>query len=1369
MADFLGTVAVPEVSPSGTFPLQVQWPFVETIAPAVVIHQFGAGNAKREQRFQLGDGTRLWQLSLQLTDPEVDALLTFYDDHQGSTVPFTFNAPDENQATTAVTVQFENEPLVIDRGRGLHQVTVNVREVYTGAGPTYAISATQTRFPSGALATALATPVQVWIPMLKIRPKKASYPDVFISDRRCTIGGQLYLPRLTELPEIRQTASGVPGIDSETEDTTFKLGNADRVMRDLAQSVTLDYARVEYSLFNVATGMKLDLWAGEIGKQGWSVESEIATIRCTDFLANPFLIFPNRTVDRSCTAPFNKAPLCPYSTAGALDLTHFPSADGAVCDHGFWTDNGCMAHGMARYYRGVPLSPQPFRSKDNSGGFFARLVRSTFTSLSQVSDSIMGKPLPAIYTDTSLPVKALLALFSDQGDFKGGVGIIGIGPLGALGDPTKHTLDGQPQFDVKYPPRGVLGSEPAGATDYLSQSYNGDQTNGDWMKAYVGNSTFIRNLAAGVAFLDMLVTDEKGEQFTRIDDHDMEVIVAQGLSGKQWSAPGTAATALLTNPFWVAVDVLLQGYYMKTAATGDQEGLFDVDAAIAAAGIADLVVDKIVGSGTETQFKVNGSLVDSRPLKDWIDDILKNCLGTRTTVFGKVRFGCRSNTSSVAAFTAGNLLFGSVAPDPPTRSYNRKVITFADQVKDTITGETLYLPNTATAYDEDYALELGGGDRALYYQAEGNLPLTANISQAQRIANTELREEVGGIDESERLQHRIIRASSTILGLDFACGDVVSVADDALPGGFQEMRVGTWRLGPDYRLDWQGPTVRDSMYDLISGPRPADVLADGIPPEEQPYPFRMQWQPNTESPIAGDPIYPSGWNTFGLQQRYVPKGDGGKQALLDVIGVQPVNEFLPDTYPPVIRTCTPATTGGSLKGDRAYWISVCPFVDGEGVGPPCKLRAVKTAAGTDTNKFTLSDITWPAPPAGMSWDGYVVFVAIDDERTSCSQSYVTGALPSSIDVAGPLKISTWGVPNTSSTRLLVQAKHVEHFGLFGEQVTAVATNSVTIARLAGLTDDYTGRILEVVADQSDGSANLRHFTVTAHNLTTGELTVTPDPDAAGIEVGDLATVLLEANIFTGSTIGDAKFINGIYPDGLGLDPTHEKDLLIYGFYKDGSPHQIRRILSHTQTTYTVDKEFTVKPDWFIVAEAAYRYQAYSQDIHNLHSDAKFLISVPVENLVDQPMMVAPFIQDKNGNLTPEELAPIRYTFIFGETGTTAAADDGFYDAPIVSNHIAIDLANGLNQHVLLNQATKVIFDDPIFTGGTIKPGSWMMLYVDIDGTGGYPTPGFGSAYGADVTAQQHEFSTTANTRTALGLTYDGTKWRVDSFTTGLPI
>lgn len=50
----------------------------------------------------------------------------------------------------------------------------------------------------------------------------------------------------------------------------------------------------------------------------------------------------------------------------------------------------------------------------------------------------------------------------------------------------------------------------------------------------------------------------------------------------------------------------------------------------------------MVGDGTEVQFKFTGVLQEEKPLKDWVTEILMNCMGYYTWANGKFKIGLPS-------------------------------------------------------------------------------------------------------------------------------------------------------------------------------------------------------------------------------------------------------------------------------------------------------------------------------------------------------------------------------------------------------------------------------------------------------------------------------------------------------------------------------------------------------------------------------------------------------------------------------------------------------------------------------------------------------------------------------------------------------
>ena len=820
MPDYIGNIQVPEILPSGTFPIVPDYGYGHAIRPEVVVHQFGSGNAKIEQRFLLGSGAKRFSVRRAgLKDSERIALRNFWDSKYGSYGAFTYDAPNDNGVgTTAYTCRFANEPLSWEMLRDdLCSIGVTLVEI-PASSPTYTVNATVLRFPSEALKTALLSQVQQIIPLIKIQPLQSGYPAIYVSDRRCTVGGQLYEARLLEFDGISQ------GMGNEADEATFTFGNADRVMRDLANDVDLYRADIELSLFHVGACIKLNLWKGEI--VNWSLDSGPEfKVSAADGLYELNLPYPCRKITRSCWKQFNGV-ACPYSTAGALDLVHFPSADGSRCDKGYDTPNGCLAHGMKRYYGGIVAEPQAVRIKDNSTGTWG-FGRSMITSVSLVADSIYDQVVPEVYTDSDMPVNAKMAAGRDESDFYQGLGIVCEGPV-TFG--TGHKLDGQ-ENHVPYSPRTIAGTDPAGPTDFFSLDQSGNQTGGDWRKVFFGNSTYRDNFAAGTAFVVIRRADAKGLQLSRLGEHQMEVVVQQGMKGWVWTSPGVRVYGPpLTNPVWIAVNMLLRarGLRLGENATTQQldlaETFFDVPAAIAAAAICDQQVTKLVGEGSETQFKFRGVMQEEKPLRDWIQEVLMNCLGYYTFTFGKLKIGVRVNSSAVEAFTDGNILFQSLQLAPAKPSFNHLTANFADQ-------DYQFVGNSVTVYDMDHAAQIGGAAGPLFLKSNVNLSGTSSKSQAARIVSVRMREELGGITPEEWKRAREVAFKTTVLALNTEPGMVCSMSHPDMPSGSGEFRVVSWTLNSDYSITIKGRTTTDSMYDLVAGPKPADVVPDAVPEE----------------------------------------------------------------------------------------------------------------------------------------------------------------------------------------------------------------------------------------------------------------------------------------------------------------------------------------------------------------------------------------------------------------------------------------------------------------------------------------------------------------------------------------------------------
>jgi hypothetical protein len=853
LPDYLGNIPVPEIVPSGVFPLVTDYPYGMTLAPGVVVHQFGSGNAKIEQRFFLGNGARRFTFrKAAMRESEREALHDFWEEHQGPYGAFYYDAPNPDGTFTRYTCRFANEPLAWEMVSDAASSTgLTLIEIPSGT-PEYPLNQTVTRFPSQSLEAALLSQVQEIIPLVRIQPREPDYPTLYVSDRRCRIGDQLYLPRLLDFDGISQS------MGNEADEARFVFGNADRVMRDLATDVDLYRAEIELSLYHVGTGIKLDLWKGDI--VDWAADSGPEfQITAADGLYELNLPCPCRKISRTCWKEFDDGFSCPAATEGGTNLS-------TPCDKGFDTPAGCVFHNMQDYFGGILAKPQAVRVKDNSTGVWG-FGRSTITSVSLVADSIYDQVVPEIYTNTPMPVNTKIAAGRDEGDFYIALGVVGEGPLGAYGQ--GHQLDGQ----LNHGPgnlglRTSLGNDPN--PDPFSLGAGGE-----------GVQSYGPERAAGTAFIEIRRTDPKGLQLSRLGEHSLQAVVDQGLRGWVWTAAGQRSLQLLTSPVWIAINMLLRARGLRFADAETAEQYFDVDAAIAAAAICDERVPKLVGEGYETQFLFKGILQEEKPLRDWIQEVLMNSLSFCTFAFGKLKVGIRVNSSALEAFSTGNILFQSLQLAPAKPSFNHLTANFADE-------EFEFVSNSVQVYDIDHA-KLQGAVSPLFLKSNMNLSGASTKSQAARIIAVRLREELGGTTAEEWKKARQLSFRTTVLALNVEPGMVCSLTHEDMPEGYGEFRVTGWRLNKDFSIDIQGRTTTDSMYDLVSGPKPADVPADPVPEEVSYAP--ADWNFDADTDTDGTlrlrnltcKSYADGVDRAVFEVYYIPEDEVGYAATSDTM------------------------------------------------------------------------------------------------------------------------------------------------------------------------------------------------------------------------------------------------------------------------------------------------------------------------------------------------------------------------------------------------------------------------------------------------------------------------------------------------------
>lgn len=831
----IGRITFSDPTTTGTFPIVPDYGYGFAIEPEVITHQFLASattGLKREQRFQVGSGARRFVVRKgRLNKTERDALVAFWNDrHTSGFQTFTYNLPNATgTGTTACTVRFEREPLSLDYLIDwLVTAGVTLVEVPTSA-PSYSITSTVERFPTTGLETTLAGQEHTLIPLVSIRVTESAVPTIRLSNQRVTIGANTYEPRLVSWSGISQ------GIGGENDQAQFVFGNADRVMSQAAADTDFRRARVTFSLFHVGSSTLINLWAGEIKSCAFDQEGSFQ-VQAADPIYEMTLPYPVRRVSRTCWKTFKDGVNCPYATAGSGGNANF-------CDKTFNGAAGCTSHGMARYFGGHFVEAQSAQIKDNATGTWG-MGRTSITATSITNQSAFGLAVPEVYTDIPLEVKALIVSGREESDFYTAVGIVSDGPVGAFARDTsdlpKHTLDGQWNHgrESYLKNSAKYGERFFGLRESLGPTPNTESFS-------VGGLGAER--AAGTAFIEVRRTDPKGVQLTRPVDHDLRAWVSQGLQGWTWTNATTPTWGTLTNPIWIAVNAILRARGVRLpssqAATVQTYAaqIIDIQSAIDAAALCNTTVNKLVGSGTEPQFKFIGTIAEEKPLKDWLQEILNNCLGYYTFVNGKVRFGLRTDTLSNNAFTSGNMITGSLEVQSVEAGFNHITVQFAN-------AELNWQGDTVTVYDIDHAAKLGSAATPYFTKAQLNLAGTCDRSQAARIGTIRLREELGGISDAEWKSARAVRFSTTILALDTEPGEIISITDPDIPGGVGEFRVMRWSLRDDFRIDIEARSVTDSMYDLAVGRVGVDVTPTAIAP-----PIVLTTPGDVRSVTAGTP------------------------------------------------------------------------------------------------------------------------------------------------------------------------------------------------------------------------------------------------------------------------------------------------------------------------------------------------------------------------------------------------------------------------------------------------------------------------------------------------------------------------------------
>jgi hypothetical protein len=612
------------------------------------------------------------------------------------------------------------------------------------------------------------------------------------------------------------------------------------------------------------------------------------------------------------------------------------------------------------------------------------------------------------------------------------------------------------------------------------------------------------------------------------------------------------------------------------------------------------------------------------------------------------------------AFTEATILFRSLAVSPLAPAFNWLVGEFGDE-------EYGWQLNNCTIYDIDHAAYLGSPESPQYLMQTINYVGVSNLSQCARLITTRLREELGGLvsgsgphgDGSgidEQVLARNFQFKTTALALGTQLGDIVSLTHAALPySGYSEGRVSRWAFNPDFSIDMQISATTDDVYDLVVGPKPADVPPPAAPPELLASPTGLAWMPNELAPAAGDPVYPAWERTFDLWQEYEITKDGVWQPTIWVKGKMTINQFVSNTQPRILEI--ELAGGGHLNGPMTVYAAVTQR-DADGKPAiPSNLSAIWIAAGLVNQKVNLS----VAPSTDPVLTGYDVWAGAD-RRQIARQSGDDGPPPAIIVVDGPIMNMTEGLPEGKAKAVRIAAKHVYHAGIAGLLVNAViGTNQIQCNDFIDSADTWVGKLV-FICSNVDGQVPLWNFAVTAFDATTGTLTVSPDCVHTGdpedsVQPGDVLIVYSNPTAATATTITNTMWDNSVnrqqFPGSTGMDPGVEVGRIVRILRNTGAG-QWRHVTGNDHFTHTVSPPWAVIPDatsLYIVEAPDWLDPSQSTNISAQTDGVVVELHTAVPNLTDEVVLVGGFLVDLEDHQTDDGFAAYRMIYVFGQPPT----------------------------------------------------------------------------------------------------------------------
>jgi hypothetical protein len=849
-------------------------------------------------------------------------------------------------------------------------------------------------------------------------------------------------------------------------------------------------------------------------------------------------------------------------------------------------------------------------------------------------------------------------------------------------------------------------------------------------------------------------------------------VLVQGPRIRVYSSPSSFTKEYTDNPVWILLDLLVW------AGIGYED--IDIQTFIDAAAVAGEMIgytDQYGAAGTHARYAASYVLSQRQSAADVIRAVRRGCGAdlVPNSASGKLQIfmrgtlasqqpapvaGSNYNTPVSSQTLAGAAANGYYAYDF-SRTLHGTFRVVTPKITETpnrvsfpfINAERDYAADSISMLDAA-AVARAGQEAAEQMEAAG----VNTLDQAKRIAARALAEGLRGNQRGDRGGTQLYEFEHGFGGVRLRAGHICRLSD--AQHGLSNIAVRLLQIQPESdfrRARFLAMRHSDAWYLDSFGqePDPEELRQARDRLARASYP----WGPRKAQPASGDPMLPeTGW-TFGIEEVYEDAADGTSIAKVRVTGRQPVNVFS-DAAPPIVaRQGTTSTSGGSLAGGgHVYYLAICAEdADGFLTAPSALCEVVITASGS-SHTASVPVLRWPPGTTG-----YKLFAGRSPQMLTFQGE--SSGTPSAVTLTA-LNETDYGMPDQEFDRMRIKVKRVMHSGVFGAALSGVSAGGIAIAGAGWTADEWDGYDCSVIGKDQGGPLPVWNFHVTGNTADT--LSVTPDPEASGVTVGDVLVMRSRPSVGAdsgGNYLEDSQWANTIEPSGLAAD---EEKGRILRFISGPGEGDFYRIKSNTSSRIYVEGEWLQTPSdasRYIIEEPDWKVIQTSDSLSNADPAAELVMDAEVNNYRRSVLLVQAVTVDGGSNESLETFSPVREIYLFGDAGALLTPINEGYHENAGADTVTPDMANGLTHEIDLNRAMTTV-NEPVFTGGALVAGQRIRIIALQDTAGGRQIS-FASGY--LLGEEETEISTVPDTQTIWEFVRqpDG-KWLSAYFKTGQP-